>query len=68
MTADFLSPAKIRQTNEQFRFWKRSSEDQKEKYEIHIKTLCRQFAQGYQYRLVNTVQTAPLYMILLMLI
>ena len=35
VTADFLIPAKIRQTNEQFRFWKRSSEDQKEKYEIH---------------------------------
>ena len=35
VTADFLIPANVRQSNEQSRFWKRSSEDQAEKYEIH---------------------------------
>ena len=35
VTADFLIPAKVRQSKEQTRFWKRSSEDQDEKYTIH---------------------------------
>ena len=35
MTVDFLISATLRQTNEQFRFWKWSPEDQNEKYEIH---------------------------------
>ena len=35
VTADFLIPANIRKTNEKHRFWKRSSNDQNEKYEIH---------------------------------
>ena len=35
VTADFLLPASVRQSNEESRYWKRSSEDQDEIYEIH---------------------------------
>ena len=35
VTADFLVPANVRQSSEKSRYWKRSSEDQDETYEIH---------------------------------